>query len=293
MGTFAPVLPSLIQDPALPENTFIIMACFTRLSRSAILAVALTLGLSANFLQPVQAQWLTSSLGSKLENSFRPPRGPNAPSPVNTVSGGRRGGPCMISQNPLIALVPTYGGKTKAEYPTIYWYVPGMSADAPAPVVEFELTDANNREVYYSAKYSLTKSAQGVVGSPGIMSLKLDHPDSLKIGQTYRWQLTLRCDANEVDHSQDHFVEGLLERVAPDQNLVNRIQQATPQERIALYADNDLWYEALGTLIELRRERPNDVNVANAWDKLLSFVQKGDIVAKEALFNGARSINNY
>lgn len=269
------------------------MACFTRLSRSAIIAVALTLGLSANFLQPVQAQWFSSSLGSKLENSFRPPRGPNAPAPVNTVSGGRRGGPCMNSQNPLIALVPTYGGKTADEYPTIYWYVPGMTAaDAPAPVVEFELTDVNNQQVYYSAKYNLTKSGQGIVGSPGIMSLKLDHPDSLKIGQTYRWQLTVRCDANESDRSNDHFVEGMLERVAPDQNLVNRVQQATPQERIALYAEKDLWYEALGTLIELRRERPYDANVANAWDKLLSLVQEGDLVAKEALFDGARSINN-
>ena len=266
------------------------MAWFIPSSRYIIMVVALTLGISINPLEQAQAQPLTSSLSSKLESAFRAPSGSGAP--INTQSGGTRG-PCMRTNKPLIALVPTYGmGKTIAESPTIYWYVPPLSIEgAPAPMIEFVLKDANDQEVY-SAKYPLMKSPESVVGTPGIMSLSIGNLYPLKIGQEYHYLLTLRCDANSQDNSENAYAEGRLQRVAPNPNFEHLTQQATPQERVSLYADNELWYETVATLIELRRDRPYDTNLVDAWEKLLSLVQKGDIVAKEPLFNGARNINN-
>jgi hypothetical protein len=53
------------------------------------------------------------------------------------------------ASKPLIALVPVDGaGETMAENPTVFWYMPEISADAPAPAVEFVLKDANDQEIY-------------------------------------------------------------------------------------------------------------------------------------------------
>ena len=189
------------------------------------------------------------------------------------------------------ALVPVSGiGQTIDQYPTIYWYMPKMSSkDALAPALEFTLRDAQDQKIY-SAQYPLTKSADGIVGTPGLMSLRVDKSYPLQTGQEYNWELRLMCDSTDSDRSDDQFVEGGLKRVAADPNLALRLQQATPQDRVAIYANAQLWYETLGTLIELRRDRPNDQNLADAWDKLFNTVYLNKI-AKEPLVQGARNVN--
>jgi hypothetical protein len=81
----------------------------------------------------------------------------------------------------------------------------------------------------------------------------------------------LTC-GDPVDRSGLPYVDGKIKRVAADPALVRRISQATPQERVALYADARLWYETLSTLIELQRDQPNNREVAEALDKLLTSV---------------------
>jgi hypothetical protein len=279
------------------------MAWFTRSSRFPLLAMALMLGLVVNAPALVQAQQ-SPSLANKLESAFRPPSNPGPRVPENTQAGGTRGregevaaqdrAPCMTATSkPLIALAPTSGvGDTMAEYPTVVWYMPELSADAaPAPAVEFVLKNAKNQNVY-SATYPLAKSATGIVGSPGLMRLTVSNLYPLEIGQEYRWELSLKCNSEDLDSSQELLVEGGFRRVAPDQNFARLVQQASPQERVALYADRKLWFETINALIELRRDRPNDSSLAEAWDRLLSVVGLGTI-SKEPVFQSARNINNY
>jgi len=247
------------------------MAWFTRSSRFTLLAVALTLGLAVNVPAQVQAQSSPSSLSNNLANrgtnSFRPPRGPGPGSPINTNGGGTRGPvACEKGEESPYALVPASGiGKTVAEYPTVFWYKPQTSAS----MVEFVLWDANDKEVYKTT-YALAKSANGVEGAPGIKSLTLPslaNLSPLEMGQQYHWQLTLMC--NSQDRSSDIIVEGKIKRVALDPILARRVQQAPPQQRVALYAKAGLWHEALSTMVELQRDRPNDANLAATWDNLL------------------------
>jgi hypothetical protein len=162
-------------------------------------------------------------------------------------------------------------GETAAEYPTIYWYMPKISPkDKEKAAVEFVLKDANDQEIY-SATYPLAKSAEGVEGAPGgIMSLTVANLYPMKIGQDYYWELSVRCNYTEADRSEDLFVEGRLKRVEPNPTLALRVQQATPKERVALYANAQLWYDAFATLVELKRDRPNDTELAATWDKLLT-----------------------
>ncbi|HEY9610791.1 DUF928 domain-containing protein [Allocoleopsis sp.] len=138
---------------------------------------------------------------------------------------------------------------------------------AAAPAIEFTLKDTNGHKIY-SAIYPLTKSADGSVGTPGIMSLSLAKPYTLAVGQQYTWQLRVTCDSTTPDRSNDQFAQGGITRVASPPILARRLQQATPEERIILYARAKLWYEMLAELVKLRRDRPNDQNLADAWEKL-------------------------
>ncbi|MBD2018050.1 DUF928 domain-containing protein [Microcoleus sp. FACHB-53] len=266
------------------------MAWFTHTSRFTLLALALTLGTPF----PISAQPTnSSSLGSQLESSFRvPSRG----LPDNRQGGASRG-PCFTDERKLTALVPVAGGETTAEYPTVFWYMPRMSAlakgdqgAAPAPELEFTLRDANEQKIY-SAKYPLPKSNDGSVGTPGIMSLRLASPYSLKVGQEYKWQLRVMCDAQDPSGGETQIAEGIIKRVAQDPDLERRVQQAAPEERIILYAKANRWYEMLANLVALRRNRPNDPSVTDAWNKLFAVVNLND-VSIQSRSQGTRNTNN-
>lgn len=265
----------------------LLMAWFNRPLRfpivTTILAVVFTLGLAVNLSAQVPSAVYRSSISNQLPNQweFRAPRGPGAPLPDNRQGGATRGGECIQDEAELTALVPASGiGLTANEYPTIYWFMPKSSASE----VEFVLRDATAREIY-SMKYALTKSSQGVViGTPSIMSLSVPALASfspLEIGQEYRWLLALIC--NPIDRSSDSTIEGRIKRTPLDPTLLQKVQQVTPQERIALYAQSRLWYETVGTMVELQRVQPNDYELKQAWRKLLNSVELDTTFKRRAL----------
>jgi hypothetical protein len=261
------------------------MARFKGSSRFRVLAiallVALMLGFAVNIPARVQAQLQPDSLSNKLPNQweFTAPRNPDNPLPDNRQGGATRGG-CVNESDSLIALVPASVGTTAAEYPTIYWYMPKISAST----VDFMLRDENQQTVY-STKFALAKSDKGMVlDTPRIMSLTLpafSNLSPLKLGQEYQWSLILTC--NPLDFSAQPFVEGKIKRVEADPNLERRISQATPQERVALYAEARLWYETVATLVELQRDRPNSKDLKDAMDKLLTSVGLNTIATQSSI----------
>jgi hypothetical protein len=259
----------LIKNLALPDNN-LLMAWFRRSSLltflTIILAVALMLGLIVNIPAQVQARSSPNSLSSKLENAFPAPLNAEATVPTNT-QGGQSRCPCVLDTEPT-ALVPVFGmGETIAEYPTFFWSISGTSFLE----VEFALWDEKDKEVY-KVRYALAESA---VKNSSIISLTLPafaNLSPLKIGEKYRWVLASICD--HFDRSLDHYTEGWIKRVEADPTLARRIEQATPEERVGLYADARLWYDTVATLSELRRDRPNDKNLAEAWDTILKLVRR-------------------
>ena len=270
-----------------------IFGTMTWLKRSSpliILALALTLGPALNIsAQPSQSG--SSSFGSQLKKAFTPPpRG----IPNNRQGGATRNPEsCFIDTRFLMALVPEKGGETAAEYPTVFWYMPRMSAqNAPAPEIEFTLSEVINKDndkQIYSAKYPLTKYADGSIGTPGIMSLKLARP--LEVGPEYKWELRVKCNSLDSDRSQDQFVEGSLKRVAENPDLKLSVQQATPEDRVILYARANLWYELLANMVALRRDRPNDPALTDAWNNLFAAVNLND-VSIQSRSQGTRNTTN-
>ncbi len=257
-----------------------VTAWFKRSSRFKLLAAIMTVALMLTLAVKVSAQVPTpsssTSLSSKLENAFSAPRGPGSPMPESRDGAATRryDDGCIEGDRPLVALVPppSKSGQTASKHPSVFWYMPRTNAKA----AEFVLRDANVNDVY-RVWYSLPKTTTGVVNPAGIKSLTIANPYPLEIGQEYHWELALICDPSE-----NVVVEGFIKRVAPDPTLANRLQQATPEDRIALYADAQLWYETLATLVELRRDRPNDSTLQEAWNKLLEVVGLEEVAQKTA-----------
>ncbi|NEO99257.1 MAG: DUF928 domain-containing protein [Symploca sp. SIO2E9] len=248
------------------------MAWFTRSSRLTIKALALTLALAVSVSAQTPAKLGSSSLSSRIPKQweFNPKNiSFQGNGPRRVQAGATRSSSCFTSDRPLMAIVPASGvGTTLAAYPTVFWYQPKTSAST----AEFVLLNANQEEVY-SAKYSLPKSAEDTSSGYGIMSLTLPALANflpLKIDQEYQWRLSLVCDP--MDRSADLIVGGKIKRVAAESNLELRLQEATAQDRLSLYADERLWYEIVSTLVELRRTHPQDASLASAWDKLLESV---------------------
>lgn len=220
--------------------------------------------------------------GATRGSGWVPPSGTGTPD--NRQGGATRGPlicpgdePLATGNKELTALIPKYSvGKTIAAHPTFSWYVPPTLAKA----VEFVLFDEKKEEEIYSTRLAIAAR------QPGIISLQLPASANLlplQVGKEYSWEFALVC--NSLDRSADTWVEGKIQRVQPNPDLVSKIQQANPQQRVALYAQNKLWYETVAALVELRRLNPNDPTLAEAWEKLLASVELNDL-AKEPLAQG-------
>jgi len=195
---------------------------------------------------------------------YQPPFGIGAPR--RTEPGGTRspGSSCPIAGKPLTALVPTNRfGVTVAAYPTFFVYVPALLPQMSPREVEFVLKDTNDDELY--------KATFKTSGRPGIVTLNLPTQaglSPLEVGEDYKWSFSVICQADE--RSKDITVEGWVRRVELNPTLNTQLKQASLQRQVELYAEAEIWQDALATLVQLRRNNPSDPAVAAEWAKLLS-----------------------
>jgi hypothetical protein len=236
-------------------------------------ALSLKLALIAGFFTLVQTPQvlLAAGIPQRWETKeYQPPAGLGAPTRVD--GGGTRGGSsCAIAGKPLTALVPgSRFGATVAAFPTFLVYMPALSPQTSPLPVEFVLEDTNGNQVY--------KSTFKTSGQSGIVTLTLPTQaglSPLQVGQDYKWSFSLICQPDE--RSRDMTVEGWVRRVELNPTLKTQLRQASPQKQAELYAQAELWQDALATLAQLRRDKPSDSAVAADWAKLLSAAGLNDI----------------
>lgn len=197
----------------------------------------------------------------------------NAATPPSTGRPGRRsdagsrgcgdGEPTSAAESkPLLALVPTQKaarativfGKTAAERPTFWFYVPYRSSSTAT----FVLQDQDGKSVYQSS-VTLPKTA-------GILSLALPATVApLEAGLPYHWFFKLYCRPNSPPES---FVDGLVQRELLPSDLTQKLKTATLPQQVKLYAANGFWFDALATAAELRHTNLQD----SAWAELLQAI---------------------
>ena len=223
---------------------------FTALAM-AVFAIAVTL---SSLLTPMQAVPAPILLSQNV--NFQPP---DVKAPNNRQGATHRGEACPKDLS-IIPLIPeSNNGLTLGESPTFFAYVSPSSTQ-----VEFTLqaTDEKGTEVYKTTFK---------VDKPGIVEVSIpaigDRQKSLEIGQRYRWSFSVACD--DDDPSGNYFVNGIVQRIEPQETLKNDLANPDPMARAIAYAKNGIWYETLATLAQMRRLAPDDSRLRAEWTQLL------------------------
>lgn len=182
--------------------------------------------------------------------------------PGRRVGGGTRSD-MFISETPLVALVPDNSqGLTGSATPTLFFYVPQTQKPQ---TVEFVLMDENERQIYETQ--FTTDGKSGVVG----ITIPGNEPSkTLEVGKTYRWYFAIIPD--QQNRKLDIYVQGSIKRVAVNQDLENQLKKGASLDLADGYQANNLWYDAIATVAELRRSHPTDTAIATKWEQLLNSV---------------------
>jgi hypothetical protein len=158
---------------------------------------------------------------------------------------------------------------TIADYPTLWFYIPYLPDRLSA---EFTLIDEEENDVY--------KTTFPLKEKPGIIGLKL--PETLRplqAGKRYKWVLSVICNPN--NRTADIYVNGDIERISLDSTLQAQFKKMSdPKAQSALYAENQLWSEALTTLAQARRRNGRDTTLQADWSNLLKSMNLDDIASE-------------
>lgn len=248
------------------------MACFRRSLNNIAIVGLLVLGsvmLPANITGQAQSNLPSRSI--QLPRRWTQLRLPSnlGGAPGNREGGATRGCPQLTALVPEDAII-----HTSNPYPSFFWYTSPASQNVD---LEFYLKNQQGEEVY-STKYKLAKHDDGNSFS-GIM--RFDLPASaamaaLEGGQKYNWDVVPVCNGQPLTPAK-----GTLYVHAQDPQLVSQLEDATFQEKVALYAGAGLWPETLSALYDLGRHSPNDhqlrPDLQQHWLALLNSVGLDDI----------------
>lgn len=165
---------------------------------------------------------------------------------------------CPDVSTSLTALMPqSNSGKTIAPRPTFLFYVPYSMQQTP--VGEFVLQDEERNDIY--------RISFQLKGSSGYMPLKIPATAKpLMVNRWYRWYFKLYCEPNRF--SSPIFVQGWIQRVVADRTLSEQLELKRVPSYL-VYANNNIWYDAIAALAELRWNRSKSNFYEQDWYSFL------------------------
>jgi Domain of Unknown Function (DUF928) len=206
--------------------------------------------------------------------NFKPP---DVKAPDNRQGATHRGTACQNDLSIIPLIPPSNSGLTLTESPTFFAYV----SKAATPV-EFtlQIKDTEGTKIYQTAF---------TVDKPGVVGVSIpadgDNKKSLEVGKEYQWSFAVVCNPEQAklgDRSGDYFVEGYVQRIEPESSLKNELANPDPMAKAIVYAKNEIWYDTVATLAQMRRKAPDDAKLTAEWRQLLQS-QKLDSIADKPL----------
>ena len=187
-------------------------------------------------------------------------------SPAGRVGGGSRGiggGSLPV----LAALVPDHVARTLSEQPSLFWYID--VAPKPGTRLVFSLLDEDSIEPIREVTLELTE--------PGVQRIPLAAQDvRLGPGIEYEWSVALVLDPEQ--RSSDIIASGWISRLSEaPAGFASRIQAAEARERVTVYAEAGLWYDALAAISDLIDQNPGDASLRAIRAALLRQVGFQDV----------------
>jgi hypothetical protein len=215
----------------------------------------------------VQAQSLNNIVSIK-QNKPTDQQFPDDGDPTGRRRGGTSRGDCPNFKTPLTALVPgeetskkSFLGTTISEYPTFWVYLPELGSDIRSG--EFVLQDQEGNDIW--------RTPITLPGKPGAIAVKLpSNPQyALKPNLKYHWYFNIYCSPSQKISA--YFVDAWVRRVTITPQLQQQLNNAKSQ-KYKVYAANNIWYDAITNLGELRRNNSGDRTFVEDWTKLLKSV---------------------
>ncbi|MGB8168522.1 MAG: DUF928 domain-containing protein [Chthoniobacteraceae bacterium] len=164
---------------------------------------------------------------------YTPPKSATSGTRIDGDGASRGSGDRLPS---LYVLAPNHTALTTREQPSLFWYQTG-----PAKT-RFELTLTEPKKPKPLLKVATDKSEQ-----PGIHRISLEKQGVvLKPGIAYKW--TIAWVPDPANRSQDVIASGTIQRVEPDEKLKAGLAETKGFDKVALYAQNGIWYDALESL---------------------------------------------
>jgi len=170
---------------------------------------------------------------------FKPPVG----APASRSGGGTRGLNNVrgLGLSDLWVLAPKQTGLTHQEQPILYWYLDKAVKNATLLFSLYE--HASKQTTFEFKRYEHT--------APGMQKLDLAALDvRLKPGVEYRW--TVGASHTDTLTSNDPFAEGGIRYQPLPAAEQQKLQTATPYERIPYYAQNGYWYTVMDEMIPVK-----------------------------------------
>lgn len=191
---------------------------------------------------------------------FNPP--PGLGMPGNREGGGSRGCGSEAFEPPLTALIPESNmGLTTAERPSFFWLTPNTQAP-----IEFVLNNAAEENLYSTF----------LTGNSGVEISSFTLPaevDPLELNQDYHWYVAVICNRNA--RSADIVIDGWIRRVALEPEVDIQLKNPDPIQRISIYADHGLWYNAVSQLMDQVGQNPTNPRNLDLWTDLWTAVDLG------------------
>ncbi len=211
---------------------------------------------------------------------YKPPIPPKAPgfvppmrgSPAGRVGAGGRG--VADGSIPIVAaLVPDHVARTLSEQPSLFWYID--MAPEPGTRLILALRDEDSTKPILEIILKLEK--------PGVQRIPLSaYGVKLEPGIEYEWSVALVLDPER--RSSDIIASGWLSRLSEaPAGFERRIQAAEAQERVTVYAEAGLWYDALAAISDLIDQNPDDASLRAIRAALLRQVGFQDVAKAEIL----------
>jgi len=209
---------------------------------------------------------------------------PDDGDPTGRRRGGTsRRGDCPNLKTPLTALVPgdetnkkSFLGTTISEYPSFWVYIPELASDIRSG--EFVLQDQEGNDIW--------RTPITLPGKPGAISIKLpQNPQyALKPNLKYHWYFNIYCSPTQK--SSVYFVDAWVRRVTLTPQLQQQLNNAKSQ-KYKVYIANNIWYDAITNLGELRRNNPGVGEATPSeyrafvedWAKLLKSVNLSELAS--------------
>ena len=158
-------------------------------------------------------------------------------------------------------------GLTTSERPTFWFYVP-YTQDLANSSAKFILQDSTGTNIY--------EDAIALPSKPSIIGISLPSTASLEVDKTYHWYLKVRC--NQETASIPVYVEGDIKRINLDEHVMQQLEAAIqPRQKIIIYAEKGIWFDALNMLAQIRISNSNDASIEKDWQSLLQSINLDNI----------------